>query len=76
MTLELKQYPNFAYSAPKAYRLGGVKKITSQTEYGEGNFAITIFDRRVFVTDYFEFVRDPDSGKYYVKDGKWVGENG
>ncbi len=74
MTLEVKQYPNGinrGYQEP--YLLGGVKEITNQTEYGEGHHAVTILDRRVFATEYFEFVRDKDTGKYYVKDGQWVG---
>ena len=73
MTLELlmKQDDRFGEKAP--YRLGGVKEITEQTEYGEGHFAITIFDRRVFFTEVFEYVKNDDTGEYFVKDGKWVG---
>lgn len=74
MTLELKQYYNeFFNNSTKPYSLGGVKEITSNTEYGDGHFAITIFDRKVFLTDAFEYVKDLDSGKYFVKDGKWIG---
>lgn len=73
MTLEIKQYPNWVIGKePMPYLLGGVKEITSDTEYGEWHHAITIFDRRVFATECFEFVRDRDTGEYYVKDGKWV----
>jgi hypothetical protein len=55
--------------------LGGVRDITDKTEYGEGHHAITIFDRKVFLTNAFEFVRDVDTNKYFVKDGKWVGND-
>ncbi len=73
MTLELKQYYNeFFNNSTKPYSLGGVKEIASNTEYGDGHFSITIFDRRVFLTDAFEYVKDSDSGKYFVKDGKWI----
>jgi hypothetical protein len=73
MTLELKQYPGFG-SCKVPYLLGGVREITDKTEYGEGHHAITIFDRRVFLTDGYEYIRDVDTNKYFVKDGKWVGE--
>lgn len=74
MTLELKQYySDFFNNSTKPYLLDGVKEITSNTEYGDGHFAITIFDRQVFLTDAFEYVKDLDSGKYFVKDGKWIG---
>ncbi len=69
MTLEIKQF-----KATVPYLLGGVQKITDKTEYGDGYFAITIFDRRIFVASYFEYVKDVEKGKYYVKTGKWVGE--
>ncbi len=73
MTLELKQYYNdFFNNSTNPYLLGGVKEITSNTEYGDGHFAITIYDRRVFFTDAFEYVKDKDSGKYFVKNGEWV----
>ena len=60
-------------NSTKPYSLGGVKEITNNTEYGDGYFAITIFDRQVFLTDAFEYVKDSSSGKYFVKDGKWIG---
>lgn len=67
ITLELKRSKdNIEYS------LGGVVKITNDTEYGEGHFAIVIFDRRVFFTDAFEFVRCKETDEYFVKDRKWV----
>lgn len=66
ITLELKQKEKDEYS------LGGVVKITNDTEYGKGHFAIVIFDRRVFYTDAFEFVRCRETGEYFVKDGVWV----
>ena len=69
MTLEIKQ---FNVTAPCSLR--GVQKITDKTEYGDGRFAITIFDRRIFVTSCFEYVKDVEKEKYYVKMGKWVGE--
>ena len=68
MTLELKQYKSdFFNNSTKPYRLGGVKSITSDTIYGKGYFAITIFDTKVFLTDCFEYVKDADSGKFSVK---------
>lgn len=66
MVLELKRNTKektLSYST-EPYRLGGVVSIANDTEYGDGHFAITIFDTRVFVTELFE----------YVKDGKWVGD--
>lgn len=73
MTLELKQYydPQFDNST-KPYTLFGVRKITDQTEYGQGYFAITIFERKVFITECFEYVKNSDTGEYFVKNGKWV----
>lgn len=65
MTLEIKRL-----HATAPYSLGGVQKITDKTEYGDGCFAITIFDRRIFVTSYFEYVKDVEKEKYYVKKGK------
>lgn len=74
MILEIKRL-----NATAPYRLGGVQKITDKIEYGDGCFAngcfaITIFDRRIFVTSCFEYVKDVEKEKYYVKMGKWVGE--
>ena len=66
ITLELKQRNKAEYS------LEGVVTITNDTEYGDGHFAIVIFDRRVFYTDDFEFVRCRETGEYFVKDGMWV----
>lgn len=66
ITLELKQREKAEYS------MGNVVKITNDTEYGDGHFAIVIFDRRVFYTDAFEFVRCRETGEYFVKDGVWV----
>lgn len=75
MTLELKQFPsNFFHNSTEPYRLGGVKSITNDTIYGEGHFAITIFDTRYFATDRFEYVKDADSGKMYVRCGQWVAD--
>lgn len=75
MTLELKQYKSdFFNNYTEPYTLSGVKSITNETIYGEGHFAITIFDTRVFITDAFEYVKEIDSGKIYVKNGKWVCE--
>lgn len=71
MTLELKQYKKvFFHNSTKPYRLGGVKSITNETEYGEGYLSITIFDTRVFVSNFFEYIKDVDSGKMYVENGK------
>ena len=71
MTLELKQYNSEVFNN-RPYLLGGVEEITDKTEYGIGHFAITIFDRRVFITSCYEYDKDAESGKYYVKNGKWV----
>ena len=77
MTLELlmKQDEKWLVKCYNPFLLHGVQDITDQTEYGKGHFAITIFDRRVFLTETYEYVKDADTGKYYVKDGKWVGDN-
>lgn len=75
MTLELLRYPDEFFEStrnPKPYALGGVEKITCNTEYGVGHFAITIFDTRVFVTELFQYVKNAETGEYYVKDGVWV----
>lgn len=75
MTLELKQFKsNFFNNSTEPYKLGGVKSITNDTIYGEGYFAITIFDERCFATSRFEYVKDADSGKMYVRAGKWVAD--
>lgn len=77
MTLELLRYPDDFFEVnrnPKPYALGGVEKITCNTEYGVGHFAITIFDTRVFVTKLFQYVKNAETGEYYVKDGVWVAE--
>ena len=66
MTLELKRYNE------PPYLLGGIREITDATEYGEGHFVITIFDQKVFFTDAFEYVKDPDTNTVYVQDGEWV----
>ena len=78
MTLELKQYKSdFFNNSTQPYLLGGVKEITDKTEYGIGHFAIhfAIINRRVFITDCYEYVKDAESGKYYVKNGKWVSDD-
>jgi hypothetical protein len=76
MTLELKMNKNdFFNNSTEPYQLGGVKEITDKTGYGKGHFAITIFDRRVFITECYEYVKDADSGKYFVKNGKWVADD-
>ena len=76
MTLELKQYKSdFFNNSTQPYSLGGVKEITDKTEYGIGHFAITISDRRVLITDRYEYVKDAESGKYFVKNGKWVADD-
>ena len=75
MTLELLRYPDEFFEStrnPEPYTLGGVEKITCNTEYGVGHFAITIFDTRVFVTELFQYVKNAETGEYYVKDGVWV----
>ena len=75
MTLELLMTKDdFFDRCYKPFFLGGVKEITNQTEYGEDHFAITIFDRRVFYTDAFEYVKNADTDEYFIKDGKWIGD--
>ena len=76
MTLELKQYKSdFFNNSTKPYRLGGVKSITIETVYGKGQCAITIFDTKVFRIDCVEYVKDADSGKFFVENGKWCADN-
>ena len=73
MTLELKRYKDdFFNNSTEPYRLGGVKDVTDKTEYGEGHFAITIFDSRLFCGKDFEYVRCVENGKCYINNGKWV----
>ena len=73
MTLELKEYPDWLNNYNKnPYKLGGVKNITNDTIYGDGHFATTIFDTRVFLTNCFEYVKNADTDEYFVKDGKWI----
>lgn len=73
MTLELKRYKDdFLTIQQNQYRLGGVEDVTDKTGYGEGHFAISIFDRRIFLVKDFEYVRCVETGKYYINNGKWV----
>ena len=73
MTLELKQYKNnFFYNSDDPYKLDGVVSVNINTEYGEDTFAVTIFDTRIFIASVFEYVKDADTGEYFVKDGKCV----
>ena len=76
MTLELKRCKSdFFNISTKPYRLGGVQSITNDTVYGEGYFCIATFDTRVFFTDLFEYVKDADSEKFFIKNGKWIYDN-
>lgn len=76
MTLELKQYKNsFFDNSTEPYALGGVKDIGLMPKHEE-YFFITIFDTRILVPEAFEYVKDRDTGTYYVRDGKWVSDNG
>ena len=75
MTLELLRYEDDFFEVnrnPKPYTLGGVEKITCNTEYGIGHFAITIFDTRIFAMELFQYVKNAETGEYYVKNGVWV----
>lgn len=73
MILELYQTEKMrsltGYTAP--YRLFGVKNISKVDEV---IFNIEIFDTRSYATDVFEYVEDITSGKVFVKNGKWVGD--
>lgn len=74
VTLELlRKKDHWFVGIPVPYRLGGVQEITGKTKYGENHFSITIFDTRVFFTDAFTYIKNADTGEYFVKDGKWVG---
>ena len=76
MTLELKQYKDrFFNNSTNPYLLGGVKEIGLMQKHEE-YFFITIFDTRIYVTEKFEYVKDRDTDTYYVRDGKWVNNNG
>ena len=66
MTLDLKRWDS------EPYALGGVQEITDKTEYGDGYFAITIFDRRVFFLNCFEYVKCRETGEYFVNLAEWV----
>lgn len=73
MTLELKRYKDtFFDNSTEPYSLGGVKDVCLMPDHEE-YFCITIFDTRMFVPESFEYVKDRDTGIYYVRDGKWVG---
>lgn len=75
ITLELKQNKNnYFRNSTEPYLLCGVEEITDKTEYGLGYFAITIFDKRLFLTEAFEYVKNHETGEFYVKDGKWAKE--
>ena len=72
MTLELKRYKDdFFDNSTEPYRLGGVEDITNDTEYGEGYFTITIFDRRVFLQKIFNMlgVSKPENIMLIVESG-------
>ena len=73
MNIEMLQKPNWCRQNPEPYILNCIDKITCDTVYGYGNFS-TCFDNEmiVYVTDCFRHVKNADTGKYYVKDGKWV----
>lgn len=69
MTLELKRYKDdFFDNSTEPYRLWGVKDVINKAGY----FVISIFDRRLFSTRDFEYVRCVETGKYYINNGKWV----
>lgn len=73
MTLELKQYKSdFFPNSTEPYHLGGVESVRIGTEYGEDTLGVTVFDRRVFAANVFEYIKDADTGEYFVKDGKCV----
>lgn len=73
MILELYQTEKMrsrtGYTAP--YRLFEVKNISKVDEV---IFNIEIFDTRPYATDVFEYVEDITSGKVFVENGKWVGD--
>ena len=73
MNIEMLQKPNWRCQNPEQYILNCIDKITCDTVYGYGYFS-TCFDNEmiVYVTDCFRHVKNADTGKYYVKDGKWV----
>lgn len=75
MTLELKKY------GFRSYLLRGVESIIINMDYDAGHFAIVKPDTRenidaiLLVIDDFEYIKDIDSGKYFVKNGKWVDDD-
>ena len=72
MTIEMLQKPNWLRQNPEPYILNRISKITCDTDYGYGYFATCFDNEMVFVTDCFRHVKNADTGKYYVKDGKWI----
>ena len=75
MTLELKRYKDsFFDNSTEPYALGGVEEIGLMPKHEEYVY-ITIFDTRIFVPESFEYIKDRDTGTYYVRDGKWVFDN-
>jgi hypothetical protein len=66
MTLEIKLYKKPAYKVRDVTKLAKIgmsfKIVISQTRYVED------------IGDY-EYIRDVDTGKYYVKDGMWCGND-
>lgn len=72
MTLELKQYEDKYFdNSTEPYALGGVRDIGLMPKHEE-YFYIEIFDTRIFNPEMFEYVKDRDTGKYFVRDGEWV----
>ena len=69
MTLEMLRYQEDWMSPQKPYNLYSVEDIVP---YKVGYFTITIFDRRLFRLQDFRYVKDKETGKYYVKNGMWV----
>lgn len=79
MTLEIKKYCNpELYNSDTPYDLQRVLCIFyaqgSHYKYdpGSGCVSITTTCAELFPVREFEYVKNKDTGEYYVKDGKWV----
>jgi hypothetical protein len=75
MTLELKKYSSWEPHKPNDYMLYGVKYIFRYPEYVKGNFTIVVNSTYIMPIKMFEYVRDIDTDKYYIKDGEWCGND-
>lgn len=71
MTLELKMFPDeYGLSSVAPYALSKVRKISSSSKARLVD--ITIDDTRSFLISRFDYIKDIDTGEYFVRNGEWI----